>query len=170
MTFAMDITLVKDEIFKIKGKTGFVLTDPNGPTIESINGESSKTFTGPGEYEVAGISIIGTKTEETNVFVYEVDQLRICHLGNSTKKLSDSKVSAIGDVDILLVPVTTESIEMTQQLESYYVIPYGYKNEEELEKFLKESGLATERMTKFSVKKDELIEDSTAQIVVLSDK
>lgn len=164
----MDITLIKDSIFKIKGKTGFAITDPEGLTLESLDGASKKVFTGAGEYEVAGISVIGTKTDEGLVFTYEVDSLRICHLGNITKKLTDSKVSDIGDIDILFVPVTSQSIEMIQQIESYYIIPFGYKTEEELMKFIKESGLVVERLSKFSIKKDELIEDSTAQIIVLS--
>jgi len=163
----MEITLTKDSIFKIKGKAGFALTDPNGLTLESLDGSSSKVFKTPGEYEVAGISVIGIKTEEGTVFVYEVDGLRICHLGNITKKLSDSKVSAVGDIDILIVPVGAESIEMSQQIESYYIIPFSYKSEENLEKFIKESGFTTEKLSKFSLKKDELIEDSTAQIIVL---
>jgi L-ascorbate metabolism protein UlaG (beta-lactamase superfamily) len=166
----MDITLVKDQTFKLKGKTGFALTDPNGLTLESITGENSKVFKGPGEYEVAGISVIGIKVEENTVFIYEVDGLRICHLGNITKKLSDNKVSAVGDVNVLLVPVTDQSVEMTQQIEADYVIPYGYKSEEELDKFLKETGLVVERMSKFNLKKEDLIEDSTAQIVVLENK
>lgn len=164
----MDITFLKDQTFKIKGKTGFAITDPNGLTLESLDGASSKVFKTAGEYEVAGISVVGIKTEEGTVFVYEVDGLRVCHLGAITKKLSDNKVSAIGDIDILLVPVTSESVEMTQQIESYYIIPFGYKTEEELEKFLKESGFVVERMNKFSIKKEDLIEDSTAQIVVLT--
>jgi L-ascorbate metabolism protein UlaG (beta-lactamase superfamily) len=166
----MDITRVKEGIFKIKGKTGFAITDPEGFTLESIDGASKKVFTGAGEYEVAGISVIGTKTDEGVVFTYEVESLRICHLGNITKKLSDSKVSDIGDIDILFVPVTStsQSIEMIQQIESYYIIPFGYKNQEELDKFLKESGLVVEQLSKFSIKKDELIEDSTAQVIVLS--
>ena len=166
----MEITLIKDSTFKIKGKTGFAITDPNGLTLESNDGASSKVFKTAGEYEVAGISVIGFKTDEGTVFVYEVDGLRICHLGSITKKLSDSKVSAIGDIDVLLVPVTNESIEMIQQIESYYIIPFGYKTEEELDKFLKESGFVVEKLPKFSVKKDDLIEDSTAQIVVLETK
>lgn len=166
----MDITHVKDQIFKIKGKNGFALTDPSGLTLESLDGASSKIFKTAGEYEVAGISVLGIKTEEATVFVYEVDGFRICHLGNITKKLSDSKVSAIGDIDILFVPVTGESVEMTQQIESYYIIPFGYGSEEELEKFLKESGLVVERLNKFSIKKDDLVEDSAAQIVVLTNK
>lgn len=164
----MDITLIKDQTFKIKGKTGFAITDPAGLTLESLDGSSSKIFKTPGEYEVAGISVIGVKTEEGTVFVYEVDGLRICHLGNITKKLSDNKVSAIGDIDILFVPVTSQSVEMTQQIESYYIIPFGYKDEAELDKFLKESGFVVQKLNKFSIKKDDIVEDSTAQIVVLT--
>jgi L-ascorbate metabolism protein UlaG (beta-lactamase superfamily) len=166
----MEITLIKDPVFKIKGKTGFALTDPDGITLESLDGSNSKVFKTAGEYEVAGISAIGIKTDEGVIFVYEVDNLRICHLGKTTKKLSDSKVSAIGDIDILIVPVAPESVELIQQIEGYYVIPFGYKTEEELEKFLKESGLVVERMNKFSIKKEELIEDSAAQVVVLEVK
>lgn len=166
----MEISLIKDSIFKLKGKTGFALTNPEGLTIESLDGTSSKIFKTPGEYEVAGISVLGIKTDESIVFVYEIDGLRICHLGNITKKLSDNKVSTIGDIDILIVPVTGESIEMIQQVEGYYVIPFGAKTEEELEKFLKESGLVVERLPKFNIKKDDLIEDSVAQIIVLETK
>ncbi len=158
----------KDNQFKIKGKTGILYSKANGVLIESPDGNTSKELKGAGEYEVSGISVIGVKTEEGTIFVYEVDGFRICNLDGITKKLIDSKLSQIGDVDILLVPVTSESIEMTQQLESYYIIPLGYKNEEELDKFLKESGLVVERLSKFSIKKEELIEDSTAQIIVLN--
>lgn len=164
----MEIIKISDSIFKIKGKNGFAETDPKGIKLESLDGASSKIFTTPGEYEVAGISVIGIKTEEGIVFVYEVDGLRVCHLGGITKKLSDTKVSQIGDIDVLLVPVTNDSVQMMQQIESYYVIPFGYKTEEELDKFLKDSGLTVEKMNKFSLKKDDLIEDSAAQIVVLS--
>lgn len=158
----------KDNQFKIKGKTGILYSKANGVLIESLDGNTSKELKGAGEYEVSGISVIGVKTEEGTVFVYEVDSLRICNLDGLTKKLTDTKLSQIGDIDILLVPVTSETIEMTQQLESYYIIPLGYKTEEELGKFLKESGLVVEKMNKFSIKKEELIEDSTAQIIVLN--
>lgn len=158
----------KDSQFKIKGKTGILYSKTNGVLIESLDGSSSKELKGAGEYEVSGISVVAVNTEEATVFVYEIDSLRICNLDGLTKKLADNKLSQIGDIDILLVPVTDQSIEMTQQLESYYIIPFGYKNEEDLGKFLKESGLMVEKMNKFSIKKEELIEDSTAQIVVLS--
>jgi L-ascorbate metabolism protein UlaG (beta-lactamase superfamily) len=164
----MEITKVTDIAFKLKGKTGFAITDPTGLTLESLDGSNSKTFKTAGEYEVAGISVIGIKTDEGTVFVYEIDGLRVCHLGNITKKLSDSKVSAIGDIDVLLLPVNTQSVEMLQQIESYYIIPFGYKNDEELDKFLKESGFTVEKLNKFSLKKDDIVEDQPTEIKVLS--
>lgn len=164
----MEITY-KDNKFKIKGKTGFAYTDTNSVVIESSDGNSKKEILEPGEYEASGISVIGIQSsEESNVFVIEVDGLRICNLCKSDKKLVDSKLSQVGDIDILLLPKATESIELMQQIESYYVLPFGFGEGEELDKFLKESGLVVERMNKFSLKKDEIIEDSTAQIVILT--
>lgn len=163
----MDITY-KDGEFKVKGKTGVLYSRNNGVVIESPDGSTKKELSGAGEYEVSGISVIGIKTETGTVFVYEVDGLRICNLGQNDKKLSDNKVSQVGDIDVLLLPNSTESIEMLQQIESYYIIPFGFNTDEELDKFLKESSLPVEKMNKFSLKKEDIIEDSTAQIVVLS--
>lgn len=162
----MEITTVDDKTFKIKGRTGVAIAAAIGPTIESPNGEKM-VFTGPGEYEVSGISVIGIPVNGEIVFIYEVDKLRICYMGNLSKKLLESKLSQIGNIDVLLVSVGNETIEIVQQIESYYVIPFGYKNDEELEKFLKASGLVVEKMTKFNIKKEELIEENPTQIIVL---
>ena len=164
----MDITLIKDSTFKLKGKTGFALTNPTGLTLQSLDGSNVMEFKTAGEYEVAGISVIGIKVDENVVFVYEIDGLRICNLGNNLKKLSDGKVSAIGDIDVLLLPVGAESVELLQQIESYYIIPYGYANQDELDKFLKDSGYSVERLSKFSLKKDDIVEDQTTEVKVLS--
>lgn len=163
----MDITY-KDKEFRIKGKMGVLYSRPNGVLIESPDGNSKKELSGAGEYEVSGISVIGIKTEETTVFVYEVDNLRICNLGNQSKKLSDNKLTQVGDIDILLLPNTTESVEMLQQIESYYIIPFGFSTDEELDKFLKESSLPVQKLNKFTLKKDDIIEDQTSEIVVIS--
>lgn len=162
----MEITYKQGE-FRVKGKTGVLYSRNNGVLIESPDGNTKKELVGPGEYEVSGISVIAIKTDTGTAFVYEVDGLRICNLGTISKKLTDSKISQIGDVDILLLPKSEESIEMLQQIESYYIIPFGYANDEDLEKFLKESSLVVEKMSKFSLKKEDIVEDSTAQIVVL---
>lgn len=166
----MEITY-KDNQFRIKGKTGILYSRPNGVLIESSDATNSKELSGPGEFEVSGISVIGLQTEEGNVFIYEVDGLRILNLENLNKKLSDSKLSSIGDIDILLLPVGDATLERMQQIESYYVIPFGQKTEEELDKFLKESGLTVERLPKFSLKKEEYPpaggEDKTTEIIII---
>lgn len=165
----MEITYKNNE-FRVKGKTGILYSKPNGVLIESPDGTSSKELLGAGEYEVSGISVIGIQTEEGNIFIYEVDGLRICNLGKLTKKLTDTKLSLLGDIDVLLLPVCSSSIEMMQQIESYYVIPFGYKSNDELEKFLKDSGLMVEKLPKFSIKKEEIIEESPTQVIVLESK
>ena len=165
----MEITYKNNE-FRIKGKTGILYSKPNGVLIESSDATSSRELSGAGEYEVSGISVIGVQTEEGNIFIYEVDGLRICNLGKLTKKLTDTKLSLLGDIDVLLLPVCSSAIEMMQQVESYYVIPFGYKSNDELEKFLKDSGLMVEKLPKFSLKKEEIIEESPTQIIVLESK
>lgn len=163
----MEITYKNKEL-RLKGKTGVLYSRPNGFLIESSDGSSKKELFGAGEYEVSGISVIGIKNGDSVIFVYEVDGIRICNLEFVSAKLSDTKVSSVGDIDVLLVPDSAESIEMMQQIESYYVLPINFSSEDSLNKFLTESGLVVERMPKLSLKKDELIEDSAAQIVVLS--
>lgn len=157
----------KGDGFKIKGKTGVLYSKKGGVLIEPLDGNSSKELTGPGEYEVSGISVIGIQTEIATIFVYEVDGFRICDLDNLQEKIDDSKISQIGDIDILLLPIFDKSIEVMQQIESYYVIPTNYKDKENLDKFLKDSTLVVEKMNKFSLKKEDLIEDATAQIILL---
>ncbi|WKZ25693.1 MAG: hypothetical protein QY322_00035 [bacterium] len=163
----MEITY-KDKEIRIKGKTGSLYPKQNGVLIESLDGNYKKELYGPGEYEVSGISVIGIKNDEGNIFVYEVDGVRICNLTEVSKKLTDTKVSTIGDIDILLLSENGEEVEILQQVESYYCLPVNFSTQESLDKFLRESGLVVETVNKFTVKKDDLIEDSAAQVIVLS--
>jgi len=66
----MDITIKNNE-FRIKGRTGVLYSKPDGVSIETSDGTSSKELLGAGEYEVSGISVIGLQTEEGNLFIYE---------------------------------------------------------------------------------------------------
>ena len=166
----MEITLQKGNTFRIKGKTGVLYTKDNGFLIESPDGSSTKELFGPGEYEVSGISVIGVQTEDGVCFVYEVDGIRVCDFSGNTQKLTDARLSSVGEVDVLLLPVVERSVEIMQSLESYYVLPFSYKEIADLEKFLKDSGLVVVNMPKFSLKKEEIIEDSPTQIVVLESK
>lgn len=217
----MDITYLGHSSFKIKGKTAVVVTDPfdesvvglKYPTIEadivttshnhddhgkiSLVKNYKKAFTGPGEYEVMGISFIGIpsfhddkkgeKKGKNTIFVLEVDGVRICHLGDLGHKLTEGQLKKIGDIDVLLIPVGGEytidskkAVVVMQQIEASYIVPMHYQTDglkketfgklEPVENFLKESGMTTENLAKLSVKKEMIVDDQPATIVVLDIK
>lgn len=217
----MDITYLGHSSFRIKGKTATVVTDPfdpqkvglKYPSVEADIVTSShnhsdhnkldlvkdyqKALTGPGEYEVAGISFIGVSSfhddkkgelrGKNTIFVMEVDGVRICHLGDLGHKLTEGQLKAIGDIDVLIIPVggeytigSTLAVEVTQQIEPFFVIPMHYQTKglkkdtfsklEPVENFLKSSGMVVEKTTKFGLKKEEILDDQPAKVVLMEKK
>src|SRR5438876_2488454 len=98
---------------------------------------------GPGEYEVAGVSVIGiptyhdaekgAKRGRNTVYLIEIDDVRVCHLGDLGHRLDDSDAESVSSVDVLLVPVggrtainVVEAAEVVRQLEPRYVVPMHY--------------------------------------------
>lgn len=142
-----------------------------------------KIIDGPGEYEIKGISILGfpsfhdkVKGEERGknvIYVYEIDGLRLCHLGDLGHKLSDELLEEIGDIDILMIPVggeytinSSEAAEVVRDIEPSIVLPMHYKMEGTLiaklagvESFLKEVGMTVEKLPKLVVKKEDITEE-----------
>ena len=131
--------------------------------VQSIDGEP-RTVTRPGEYEISGVLIIGIATfhdtdrgkerGENTVYLIEVDEISVCHLGDLWHVLTAEHVEAIGQMDVLLLPVggvSTINAPMAavvvRQLEPKAVIPMHYKTStlsrelEPVENFLKEMGV-----------------------------
>ncbi|HHY81358.1 MAG TPA: MBL fold metallo-hydrolase [Clostridiales bacterium] len=101
-------------------------------------------FSSPGSFNEKGINIKGISTYHDNeqgkkrgknvVFVYEVDGLKVCHLGDLGHILSDEQINEIGPVDVLLLPVGgTYTIDYKQAavlvnlMEPKLVIPMHFK-------------------------------------------
>jgi L-ascorbate metabolism protein UlaG (beta-lactamase superfamily) len=124
-----------------------------------------RVIEGPGEYEVAGVLIDGVATYHDDnqgrdrgsntVFVIEVEDLRICHLGDLGHVPSPAQSEAMGEVDILLTPVgghhtidAAAAAEVVSLLEPKIVIPMHYRTDLEkadldpLDPFLKQMGLS----------------------------
>lgn len=120
---------------------------------------------GPGEYEVGGVTVRGlpmyhdatqgSELGRNTVYVIEVDEVRICHLGDLGHTLADAALEAIGAVDVLLVPVGggrsldgARAAEVVRQVEPRYVVPmhFGHPSiRQELapvDRFLKEMNVA----------------------------
>jgi L-ascorbate metabolism protein UlaG (beta-lactamase superfamily) len=162
---------------------------PNHSSVQGIPGDH-KVIIRPGEYEIGGVLIIGVSTfhdadkgatlGKNNVFVIEIDDIAICHLGDLGHPLTNDQTEAIGNVDILLVPVgggatvnAAQAAGIVRNLEPKVVIPMHYKTPEltvemdTAEKFLKEMGLTeVAPQPKLNISKSNL--PLTTQVIILS--
>jgi L-ascorbate metabolism protein UlaG (beta-lactamase superfamily) len=124
-----------------------------------------KLLTGPGEYEIAGIFVTGLELAgskkqpvpkpRNTVFVFEFEDITVCHLGNLDHVPSPAQVEeALSMMDVLLVPVgggqalnAAQASEVVSLLEPRVVIPMCYQVKgstltlDPVDKFLKEIGL-----------------------------
>lgn len=76
----------------------------------------------------------GAKRGPVIIYVFEIDGLRICHVGDLGHLLSKSQLDKIGPVDILLVPVggtftldAEGAVAAVEQFEPKLVIPMHFK-------------------------------------------
>lgn len=156
-----------------------------------------KVVDGPGEYEISGVSIIGYPSFHDNekgalkgkntIYVIEAEGLRLVHLGDLGHTLSEDLINEMGDVDVLMIPVggeftigPKEATEIVSKVEPFFVIPMHYMQDglnketfaklEPVDTFLKESGLTVERTPKFTLKKEDILEDQNTKIIVLQPK
>jgi L-ascorbate metabolism protein UlaG (beta-lactamase superfamily) len=183
----MDITWLGHSCFRIRGNRATIIIDPYAPSLgyslgnptadivcvshqhpghSYIQGVAGKPrlVTGPGEYEISGVLIIGiatfhdaergTKRGKNTVYLMQIDEVSICHLGDLGHVLTAEQVEELAKVDMLLIPVGGVSTigapvaaEVVRQLEPKVVIPMHYKTQaltlelEPVDKFLKEMGV-----------------------------
>ncbi len=205
----MEITFLGHSSFKIKGKDITLITDPYDEAMVNMKFPKQdadivtvshhhndhdkvdnvtnvkKIVDGPGEYEVAGVSIIGISSfhddkkgaerGKNTIYVIEMEGLRILHLGDLGHVLPDTK--EIGNIDILMIPVggtytidAKKAVEVYKQIGASIVIPMHYGGElAKAEDFITESGLRVENLPKLVVKKD-AINSEEAYAVILEKK
>jgi L-ascorbate metabolism protein UlaG (beta-lactamase superfamily) len=138
---------------------------PYHSNLDAVTTKDAFIVEGPGEYEVKGITVFGIRSFHdavegaeagaNTIYVLEVDDVRICHLGDLGHGLDDETVEAIGTpVDVLLVPVgggraltAAKAAEVVRTIEPRWVVPMhyrlpGFKVElDGAETFLKEMGV-----------------------------
>jgi L-ascorbate metabolism protein UlaG (beta-lactamase superfamily) len=100
---------------------------------------------GVGSHEAKGIRFKGIATAHdessgkergaNTIFCFALDGINVCHLGDVGHDLSDQTVAAIGDVDVLMIPVggnfTIDAAlanRLCQKLAPKVVIPMHFKN------------------------------------------
>lgn len=148
-------------------------------------GEKKKPFLidAPGEYEIGGMFIYGTGAAGANegkniIYKMEAEGITVVHLGDPGKELDEHEVEALGEVDILLVPVggsltVKKIVEVVGTLEPRIVIPMHYKLPElklpleTVDKFLRELGVGkVEPVSKLKVARKDLPADEMKVIVL----
>lgn len=208
----MDITWLGHSCFRLKGRRASIITDPCPPNlgyslgkptasivtvshqhpghsfVSGIEGKP-KVISGPGEYEIGGVLILGIVSFHDNeggarkgkntIYFMEIDEVSVCHLGDLGQVLTVSQVAELDNADVLLLPVgglstinAAMAAEVVRQLEPKVVIPMHYKTPvlnrelEPVDRFLKEIGAAAVApQPKLTVSRSNLAEGT--RVVVL---
>lgn len=169
-----------------KLKADIVLTsleEKNRGEVEDVE----RVFDWPGEYEMKDVPIIGfrawtkslskeeeekQKGEETIIFYFEIDGIKICHLGEVGHVLTSDMVKQLGDIDILLIKTgevsnldKKKALEIVEEIDPRVVIPMGLVDHNSL---LKEIGVdEIEEMDIFTIKQASELPDDKRIYVAL---
>ena len=180
---------------------GYFLGNPEANIVTSSHPHPGHGFTsgvggepkivrGPGEYEISGVYITGIATfhdaekgqerGRNTVYLIEMEDMKLCHLGDLGHPLSTEQVAEIGSVELLMVPVggfsTIDAVtaaETVRLLQPGIVIPMHFQTEAvrfqlaPAERFLREMGIKAgfEAEPRLSITKAGLSEET--QVVVL---
>ena len=159
--------------------------DHNNATAIQGNPEVVKETT---PVEIKGIKIHGVATyhDDANggqrgsntIFCFEMDGMKVCHLGDLGHLLGD-KAAEVGKADVVLTPVggfftidATTATEVCGQLEPKVIIPMHFKNDKcafpiaTVDDFLQgKSGVSHANASEVELKQNEL--PTATQIIVL---
>jgi L-ascorbate metabolism protein UlaG (beta-lactamase superfamily) len=148
-----------------------------------------KFLDSPGEYDIAGVLMTAIDTDRANrddgysrnlAFVIDVDDIKVCHLGDISRVPTGDEAEEMQGVDILLVPVgggrvmgAEKAAELVSLLEPKIVIPMLYKTDvskgdfEAVDRFVKEMGVeAKSPEQRLNINRSGLPQDTT--LVLLS--
>lgn len=71
---------------------------------------------------------------ENTIFCFDIDDIKICHLGDLGHLLSENKIKEIGEVDVLLIPVggtytidANQATEFCKKINPKIIIPMHFK-------------------------------------------
>jgi L-ascorbate metabolism protein UlaG (beta-lactamase superfamily) len=192
-----DVSIVIDPYAKEVGNLGKQTADivlishdhAGHNNVDGIGG-TAKVLNLPGEYEIKSVPIVGVQTAHDaeggrkrggNVaWIVQVDDVNVCHLGDLGERLSTEQADAIGNVDVLLVPVgghntinAAQAAEIVTQLEPKIVVPMHFAEGpregpqlDPVDLFLREQGATgAQPQAKLTVTKASLPEET--QVVVL---
>ncbi len=203
----MEITWLGRNCFRLRGREGTVITDPCPPesgyklgkqaaevvTISNPDqpgyayaesAEASRRLDAPGEYEVGGILVTGIASRRADgsrnvIFVCELDNLRVAHLGLLGTTPSAAVLNDLKNIDILLMPAGggnslggAAAAEVMKVIDPGLVIPMNYRTEfeadeslEPLDRFLRETGAKPEPEPRINVSRSSVPTELTVKLL-----
>lgn len=193
-----DINVITDPYHKssgltpLKTKADIVTVSHNHDNHNNTQDIKGDPFIidGPGEYERQGVFVKGINSFHDNkegdelgpntIYIFEIEKIKICHLGDLGHNLSSKQVERIDAVDILLVPVgehTTLKInnlmDVINNIGPRIVIPMHYYDKRLKTKLNKETDFLSEMgqekikpEPKLTIKHKDLPTDETKVILL----
>ena len=143
--------------------------------------EESLLIRVPGEYERKGIAVRGIQAYQDSqkgkelglatIYTVVADEMSVCHLGAlGQDTLTAEQLEAIGDPDILIIPVGGQSAldvkaaaQLITQIEPKVIIPVQFESPD---KFVKEIGLPVQKVDTLRIAKKQLPVDQTVLYVL----
>ncbi|RME70074.1 MAG: hypothetical protein D6784_17330 [Chloroflexi bacterium] len=154
--------------------------------------KKARIIDSPGEYEIGGTFVTGINLSPprkkdgvqklNNIFVFRMDSINICHLGDLSHVPTQTQVEDLENIDILLVPVgggralnASQAAEVISLIEPAIVIPMHYRlpnlaiKLDPVDKFLKEMGITRpDHLDSLKISKSSLPDEM--QVVLLKPK
>ena len=159
----MEIRWLGNSTFEVKSSVGAVVVDHQGSLPKQSDLEDENTvfifskgerndhpvsdhhvISGPGEYEIGGLSVRGVATpaddpavsrDINTVYVVDADGLQVASLGHPGYQPSAQSVQQISKVDILILNTESQALEpdemsaVIRNLEPKMIVPSGYDTE-----------------------------------------
>ena len=111
--------------------------------VAALQGYKQLYFAAIGSFEYDGVKIKGIPSWHDNeqgalrgpntIYTYEINNIRVCHLGDLGHQLSKELIKSIGKVDVLMIPVggtftidSDEAIKVINSINPKVVIPMHY--------------------------------------------
>lgn len=148
------------------------------PQFEAPHNEDALIINGPGEYEVANISIQGVAArahmdgpddgKKATMYSVTTEDISLVVTGHIHPDITEDQLEALGVVDVLVVPVggngytldAAGAVEVIRKIDPKVVIPTHYADDTtsfevpqaDLEVFVKELGATVETSNKLKLK------------------
>lgn len=157
--------------------------------VEGVQGDP-QVIKSSGEYAIDSVSIKGVpayhdevkgaKRGPNIIYTFDIDGIKVCHLGDLGHLLSKTQLEDIGDVDVLLIPVggtfTLDAEGAAAAIEQFspkIIIPMHFKTPaislpiDSVDKFLEQMGEGEHLGSNTLEITPEILDDAKNRIIVL---